>query len=70
MNRTIKEATVKRFHCDDQTHLRQHLANFIDVYSYRHALVLCVHSIALACLVGLYVTMPAYVWPFTLMVVR
>ena len=27
------------------------------------------HSIALACLVGLYVTMQAYVWPFTLMVV-
>ncbi|MDM0017115.1 L-lactate permease [Variovorax saccharolyticus] len=28
------------------------------------------HSIALACLVGLYVTLQAYVWPFTLMVVR
>ncbi len=28
------------------------------------------HSIALACLVGLYVTMQAYVWPFTLMVVQ
>ncbi|MDB5731278.1 MAG: lactate permease [Variovorax sp.] len=28
------------------------------------------HSIALACLVGLYVTMQAYVWPMTLMVVR
>ena len=28
------------------------------------------HSLALACLVGLYVTMQAYVWPFTLMVVR
>jgi lactate permease len=28
------------------------------------------HSIALACLVGLYVTMQAYVWPFTQMVVR
>ena len=28
------------------------------------------HSIALACLVGLYVTMQAYVWPFTAMVVR
>ena len=26
------------------------------------------HSIALACLVGLYVTLQAYVWPFTLMV--
>jgi lactate permease len=28
------------------------------------------HSIALASLVGLYVTLQAYVWPFTLMVVR
>jgi len=28
------------------------------------------HSIALACLVGLLVTMQAYVWPFTLMVVH
>jgi len=27
------------------------------------------HSIALACLVGLYVTLQAYVWPFHLMVV-
>jgi len=28
------------------------------------------HSIALACLVGLYVTLQAYVWPFTMMVVK
>jgi lactate permease len=28
------------------------------------------HSVALACLVGIFVTMQAYVWPFTLMVVR
>ena len=28
------------------------------------------HSIALACLVGLYVTLQAYVWPFTMMVVH
>ena len=28
------------------------------------------HSIALACLVGLYVTLQAYVWPFTAMVVK
>lgn len=27
------------------------------------------HSVALACLVGLYVTLQAYVWPFTLMVI-
>ncbi|KAF1048747.1 MAG: hypothetical protein GAK38_01191 [Xylophilus sp.] len=34
MNRTIKEATVKHFHYDDQAHLRQHLANFIDAYNF------------------------------------
>jgi lactate permease len=28
------------------------------------------HSIALACLVGLYVTLQAYVWPFTAMVIH
>jgi lactate permease len=28
------------------------------------------HSVALACLVGIFVTMQAYVWPFTLMVVQ
>ena len=28
------------------------------------------HSIALACLVGVFVTMQAYVWPFTLLVVH
>ena len=28
------------------------------------------NSIALACLVGIFVTMQAYVWPFTLMVVK
>ncbi|KFA11420.1 integrase [Xanthomonas vasicola pv. musacearum NCPPB 2005] len=34
MNRTIKEATVKRFHDDDHVQLQQHLANFIDAYNY------------------------------------
>lgn len=34
MNRTIKEATVKRFHYDDHTQLRQHPANFIDAYNF------------------------------------
>lgn len=29
MNRTIKEATVKRFHYDDHQQLRQHLSDFI-----------------------------------------
>ncbi len=32
MSRTIKDATVKRFHHDDQEQLRQHPANFIGVY--------------------------------------
>ena len=34
MNRTIKEATVKRFHYDDHEQLRQHLADFIDAYNF------------------------------------
>ncbi|APP81936.1 IS481 family transposase [Xanthomonas hortorum] len=38
MNRTIKEATVKRFHYDDHAQLQQHLANFIDAYNYARRL--------------------------------
>lgn len=34
MNRTIKEATVKRFHYDNHAQLRQHLADFIDAYNF------------------------------------
>ena len=34
MNRTIKEATVKRFHYDDHNQLRRHLAHFIDAYNF------------------------------------
>ena len=34
MNRTIKEATVKRFHYDDHEQLRHHLANFISAYNF------------------------------------
>ena len=34
MNRTIKEATVKRFHYDDHDQLRQHLADFILAYNF------------------------------------
>ena len=34
MNRTIKEATVKRFHYDDHDQLRNHLANFINAYNF------------------------------------
>ena len=33
-NRTIKDATVKRFHYDDHDQLRQHLANFISAYNF------------------------------------
>ena len=34
MNRTIKEATVKRFHYDDHGQLRRHLQDFIDAYNF------------------------------------
>ena len=34
MNRTIKEATVKRFHYDSHTQLQAHLTDFIDAYNY------------------------------------
>lgn len=34
MNRTIKEATVKRFHYDDHDQLELHLANFISAYNF------------------------------------
>ena len=34
MNRTIKEATVKRFHYDDHAQLRRHLADFMDAYNF------------------------------------
>ncbi|MBC7737821.1 MAG: IS481 family transposase [Candidatus Saccharibacteria bacterium] len=34
MNRTIKEATVKRFHYEDHAQLARHLANFISAYNF------------------------------------
>ena len=34
MNRTIKEATVKRFHYDDHGQLRRHLADFVLAYNF------------------------------------
>jgi transposase InsO family protein len=34
MNRTIKEATVKRFHYDSHEQLRQHIADFIAAYNF------------------------------------
>lgn len=34
MNRTIKDATVKRFHDDSHEQLRQHLADFVAAYNF------------------------------------
>lgn len=34
MNRTIKDATVKRFHYDGHDQLRRHLQDFIDAYNF------------------------------------
>ena len=34
MNRTIKDATVRRFHDDDHDQLRRHLDNFISAYNF------------------------------------
>lgn len=34
MNRTIKDATVKRFHYDSHDQLRRHLLDFIDAYNF------------------------------------
>jgi hypothetical protein len=33
MNRTIKEATVKRYHYDSQAQLTAHLHDFINAYT-------------------------------------
>ena len=38
MNRTIKEATVKRFHYDDHDELRRHLDDFIAAYNFGRCL--------------------------------
>ena len=38
MNRTIKDATVKRFHYDSQDQLKSHLANFVDAYNFARRL--------------------------------
>ena len=34
MNRTIKDATVKRFHYDNHAQLRQHMTDFIEAYNF------------------------------------
>jgi transposase InsO family protein len=38
MNRTIKEATVKRFHYDSHDQLRTHLADFMAAYNFARKL--------------------------------
>ena len=38
MNRTIKKATVERFHYDRHDELRRHLADFIDAYNFARRL--------------------------------
>ena len=38
MNRTIKEATVKRYHYDSHAQLRQHLGDFVAAYNFAHRL--------------------------------
>ena len=38
MNRTIKEATVKRYHYDNHDQLRTHLRDFLDAYNYARRL--------------------------------
>lgn len=34
MNRTVKEATVKRFHYESRDHLRTHVADFMAAYNF------------------------------------
>jgi transposase InsO family protein len=38
MNRTIKDATVKRFHYESHGQLRQHLADFVGAYNFARRL--------------------------------
>jgi len=38
MNRTIKDATVKRYHYDNHDQLRMHLSDFLDAYNYARRL--------------------------------
>jgi transposase InsO family protein len=38
MNRTIKEATVKRFHYENHNQLRTHLADFLAAYNFARRL--------------------------------
>lgn len=38
MNRTIKEATVKRYHYDSQDQLRRHIGDFVSAYNFARRL--------------------------------
>ena len=38
MNRTIKDATVKRYHYDSHDQLRQHLGDFVAAYNFARRL--------------------------------
>ena len=38
MNRTIKDATVKRYHYDSHNQLRSHLSDFLNAYNYARRL--------------------------------
>lgn len=38
MNRTIKDATVKRFHYESHAQLRTHIADFIAAYNFARRL--------------------------------
>lgn len=38
MNRTIKDATVKRYHYDNHAQLRAHLADFASAYNFARRL--------------------------------
>jgi transposase InsO family protein len=38
MNRTIKEATVRRFHYETHDQLRNHLADFVTAYNFARRL--------------------------------
>ena len=38
MNRSIKDATVKRYHYDDHDQLRRHLGDFVATYNFARRL--------------------------------
>jgi transposase InsO family protein len=38
MNRTLKEATVRRYHYDSHDQLREHLDDFVDAYNFARRL--------------------------------